>query len=51
MGAAVQYLMMPLGLREESRANTGFGHQMANPGRVCTGRGCARGEREHPFPL
>lgn len=51
MGAAVQHLMVSLGWWEESRANMGFGHHMANPGRVCTDRGCAGGEIEHPFPL
>lgn len=51
MGAATSHLMMLLGWWEESRANTGFGHQMGNPGRVCTDSGCARGETEHLFPL
>lgn len=42
---------MPLGCWEVNRVNMGYGHWMANPGRVCTDRGCGRGEIEHPFSL
>lgn len=42
---------MPLGCCEVNRVNMGFEHWMANPGKVCTDRGCGREKTEHPFSL
>lgn len=41
--------MMPLGCCEINRVNMGYGHWMANPGRICTDGGCER--QSIHFPL